>query len=280
MPRHGELVVSLWGRSTTDGGLFRVWVYADGRVVWDMEGNFPYGANSVTTGLLEQHLTPAGVELLRSEIVSTGLFDDDLELLSGHQREKVGGRLASVGVIWGTAQAREGGRLVTVSWSNPESYPQDLGTPATPEQASALERLDALLVHPGSWLPASAWEDEKITAYVPSRHAVCYSGSDRALDASKILSLFPAAVGDLLRPLDRTQHEVPGDDIYCSDVTTEEARSLAETLDGAGIGLDDRSIAHRLGYLFESPDLPHGEVTLYFEPYLPHDEFLLCSPCR
>ena len=279
-PEHGELVVSLYGRSTIDGGLFRAWVYADGRIIWDKEGNFPHGANSVTTGLLEQHLTPEGVEQMRSEIVSTGLFDHDLELLSGHDREKVGGRLAIVGVIWGSAQVREGDRLVTVSWSNPEIYPQDPGTRANPEQATALERLDALLTHPGSWLPASAWEDEEITAYVPSRYAVCYSGSDRALDASQILGLLPAPAADLLRPLDRTRHEVPGDDIYCSDVTPEEARTFAETLDGAGIGLDDRSIAQRLGYLFESAELPHGEISIYFEPYLPHDEFLLCSPCR
>src|SRR3990170_2001438 len=43
-PKSGELVLSLWGRSTTDQGpLFRAWVYADGRMIWDKEGDLPYG---------------------------------------------------------------------------------------------------------------------------------------------------------------------------------------------------------------------------------------------
>ena len=281
-PERGELVVSLWGRSTTDGGpLFRAWVYADGRIIWDKEGDFPYGANSITTGFLEQHLTPEGVELLRSEIVSTGLFNHDLELRSGHVREKVAGQKEPVGVIWGIAQAREGDRLVTVSWSNPDMYPQDFGTPATPEQANALERLDGLLMHPESWLPASAWEDEEIKAYVPSTLAVCYSGDQRSLEASVILPLLPPSAEDLLRGRDRTRYDVgPSDFIYCSDVTPEKARALAETLDAAGLALDDRSIANRLGYVLEAPSFLHTDISIYFEPYLPHHEFLLCSPCR
>lgn len=275
-PEDGELVLSFYGRSTTDGR-YRAWVYADGRIIWDLEGDLPYGANETTTGLLEQRLTPEGVERMRSEIVSTGLFDHDLTLLSGHLREKASGTQVPVGVIWGTIQVRDGDRLVSVSWSNPEMYPQDSGTAATPEQASALERLDRLLTHPGSWLPASAWQEEGITAYVPSRYAVCYSATDRALGPSRIVSLLPEATQDLLGDRDRTR--ASDTDIYCSVVTTEEARALAGTLDAAGIRLDDRSITSRLGYLVESPDVPHGEITIYFEPYLPHEEFLLCSPC-
>jgi hypothetical protein len=45
-----------------------------GRVIWRREGG-PTGVDGVRTGLLEQHLTPEGIELLRSEIISTGLFD-------------------------------------------------------------------------------------------------------------------------------------------------------------------------------------------------------------
>jgi hypothetical protein len=278
-PAHGELVVSLYGRSTTDNGRFRAWVYADGRIIWDREGDFPFGANETTTGLLEQHLTPEGVERMRSEIVSTGLFDHDLTLLNGHLREKASGQQVPTGVIWGTIQVRDGGRLVSVSWSNPEMYPQDTGTAATPQQASALERLDGLLTHPGSWLPASSWRDEEITAYVPSRYAVCYSAPDRALGASRIVSLLPAAARELLGSRDRTRYGASDTGNYCSVVTTEEARALAETFDAAGLRLDDRSSDSRLGYLFESPDVPHGEVSIYFEPYLPDDQFLLCSPC-
>src|SRR3990170_4409003 len=144
-PKHGQLVVSLDGRSTTEERRTRIYVYADGRVIWDQEGDLPYGANPVTTGFLEQRLTPEGLDRLRSEIVSTGLFGHDLQLLSTY------------GVIWGDVRLREGDRLIDVSWSNPDIYPQDPGTDASPEQARALDRLAALLTHPESWLPGIAW---------------------------------------------------------------------------------------------------------------------------
>jgi hypothetical protein len=268
-PEGGELVLSLWGRSTTDDGLFRAWVYADGRLIWTKEGNSPYGANETTTGFLEQRLTPEGVERMRSEIVSTGLFSDDLALLSAQD------------VIWGFIRVRNGDRLVRVDWSNPDIYPRDRGTVATPEQASALERLDALLTHPTSRLPASAWEDPEIRAYVPSRFAVCYEAAERGIDPSRILSALPASAEDLLRAKNRTQDD-PNDG--CTEVTVEEARALAETFDGAGLEQDERSSYSRLGYVFEPPvPLAPGPIentiSIYFEPYLPHGEFLLCSPC-
>ncbi|HLA93320.1 MAG TPA: hypothetical protein VJO36_07295 [Actinomycetota bacterium] len=94
-----------------------------------------------------------------------------------------------------------------------------------------------------------------------------------------MVSLLPATARDLLGGRDRTRYGASDAGIYCSDVTTKEARTLAETFDAAGIALEDRSLYSRLGNPVESPDLPHGEVSIYFEPYLPHDEFLLCSPC-
>jgi len=270
-PKHGQLVVSLDGRSTTEERRTRIYVYADGRVIWDQEGDLPYGANPVTTGFLEQRLTPEGLDRLRSEIVSTGLFGHDLQLLSTY------------GVIWGDVRLREGDRLIDVSWSNPDIYPQDPGTDASPEQARALDRLDALLTqltHPESWLPASAWEDQEIRAYVPSSYAVCYSGSDRPLAASVILPLLPPSAEDLLRDKDRTGYDVgPSYRIFCSNVTTEEARAFVQTLDAAGLATDDRSIANRLGYIAEARGSHHIDALIYFEPYLPDGEFLLCSPC-
>jgi hypothetical protein len=273
-PERGELVLSLAGRSTTDRGgqlfqnglpLIRIWVYADGRLIWDKEGDLPEGANDVTTGFLEQRLTPEGVELMRSEIVSTGLFGHDLTLLSRQ------------GVIQGTIQARDGDRLVRVDWSNPDFYPQNRGTVATPEQASALQRLDALLTQPASWLPASAWEDREIKAYVPSMYAVCYFAMDSSVEPSRILSLLPAPAEDLLRGRQRTPYEgwQSSSDIYCSDVTTEEARTLAESLDAAGLHRDENENLFRLDYQLDVPDLPSGRspVHIYFEPYLPHGEF-------
>ena len=42
-------------------------VLADGRLIWLKFEDLPEGANSLSTGLLEQRLTPEGVELMRSE---------------------------------------------------------------------------------------------------------------------------------------------------------------------------------------------------------------------
>jgi hypothetical protein len=268
-PQGGELVLSLGGRSTTDDGLFLVWVYADGRLIWEKEGDFPYGANEVTTGLLEQRLTPDGVERMRSEIVSTGLFADDLNLLSTR------------GVIWGTIRVRHGDRLVRVDWSNPDIYPRDHGTVATLEQSSTLVRLDALLTHPISWLPTSAWEDQEIGAYVPSRFAVCYEAAERGIDPSRILSVLPASAEELLRAKNRSQND-PNDN--CTEVTVEEARALAEAFNDAGLEQEERSSSSRLGFVFDPPvPLAPGPienaVSIYFEPYLPHGLFQSCSPC-
>ena len=273
-PERGELVLSFYGRSTNDQGpLFRAWVYADGRMIWDKEGDFPYGANEVTTGWLEQRLTPEGVDLLRSELVSTGLFDTDLALLS------------TSGVIWGTIEVREGDRLVRVNWSNPDIYPEDRdllrddrATVATSEQASALERLDEVLTHPQPRLPSNAWEDKEIRAYVPSTYAVCYGAAHGGIAASRILNVLPEPAQDLLRN-NRTR------DPYCSEVTTDEARALAEIFDDAAFEQDERQSAHRLNYHFE-PSVPlapgpiENTVAIFFEPYFPHGEFLECSPCR
>ena len=52
-------------------------------------------------------------------------------------------------------QVRKGDRLVRLRW------------------ASDLKRLEARLTNPGSWLPASAWKQPKVRAYVPSRFEVC-----------------------------------------------------------------------------------------------------------
>jgi hypothetical protein len=280
-PENGELVLSFSGRSTTDGGsLIEAWVYADGRLIWAQAGDFPYGANETRTGFLEQRLTSEGVDLMRSRIVSTGLFDHDLALLSGHVRENAAGMRQPVGVIWGTIRVRDGDRLIRVDWSNPEMYPRDPGIVATPEQASKLERLDALLTHPASWLPTSAWLGSAIRAYVPSRYAVCYEPAERGIGPSRILNVLPPSAGDLLRA---TAISGPRGATYCSDVTTEEARTLAETFNGLGVEQDERSANGRLGYIFEpavplAPGPIENTVSIYFEPILPNGEWT-CSVC-
>lgn len=158
-PESGELEIFYWVAPGAPGegeGRSRNWVYADGRLISDRS----------SSGLLEQRLSPEGVELLRSEILSTGQF--------GHEPppppppppcpkgESSGDNgcappqpppLADEPLqipFFITIEVRDVGRLLRV------------------DRASDLWRLEARLTDPGSWLPASAWADREIRAYVPS----------------------------------------------------------------------------------------------------------------
>ena len=152
-PESGELVIQYRLDITEGRGGWR-WVYADGRLITasrapqavpasqPAESDVPEAANRWSSGLLEQRLTPEGVELLRSEIVSTGLFEH-------HQPA---GRMSSPHNV---IQVRIDDRLVRV-------------------QANFPKRLRERLANPASWLPASAWASRRIRAYVPSRYEIVY----------------------------------------------------------------------------------------------------------
>jgi hypothetical protein len=298
-PPSGELVLSFSGRSTTFGlRMTSVFVYADGRVIWVREGGAPGGANKFTSGFLEQRLTPEGVELLRSKVISTGLFSHDVDLVTG---SAVPLRPGQIELFRGTIRARNHERLVRVRWMN-RAHLRDLlhdfpgayvGTTATPGQERALERLDPLLADPAASLPASAWQDRTVTAYVPSRYAVCWGhrpeqGLGRAtpstLEPSRVLTLLPAQAEHLLRRrgfAPRRGSDPPQD---CSVVSTEDARGVARALDAAG--LERRSGGEGpgsynefgLGYRFKAPEQRPGFVYISFEPTLPHGEWI-CTAC-
>jgi hypothetical protein len=149
-------------------------MYADGRLIQERIGDAPTSitpssfehAKNTPAGLLEQRLTPEGVELVRAEVISTGLVDDgDLHLQGGP------------GLYFGKIELRTGDRFVHVTWGDIGGQYSDVAreTP-TAEQENALIRLDVRLEDPASWLPASAWENSEITPYVPSRYKVCYEG--------------------------------------------------------------------------------------------------------
>jgi hypothetical protein len=254
-PESGELVIQYWIDPDGIKGGFaggQGWVYADGRLI-------TLGNN----GFLERRLTPEGVELLRSEIVSTGRFDH-------HQPAP---RLASPHSV---IQVRIGERLVRAQWGCPgcpADFPKGLG-----------ERI----VDAESWLPASAWKDRQIRAYVASRYAISYYAYPQALGPSRVLSLLPAAAEDLLRDKDAVSEYWNPSPHYVSDLTTEEARALAQALDDAGLKPQPANRGE-LGYSLEIPgtsvDSPFPEggrirnkVVIYFEPSLPDGEHV-CSGC-
>ena len=228
--------------------------------------DLPEAANRWSSGLLEQRLTPEGVELLRSEILSTGLFE---------RAQPADSRYAGHNVI----QVRINDRLVRRFFdASQKNFPK---------------RLIKRLADPASWLPASAWANRRIRAYVPSRSSISYGGLLPTTERSRILSLLPAPAGDLLRDRDAVPRRRGYDGggftrtsltSYVSDVTTEEARALVKALDDAGLKRDGG-----LGYSFEIPgtsvDPPpplkgpvRHVVFIAFSPYLPHGE-TVCLAC-
>ena len=181
-PESGVLEMYYWLHGVPGGG--KNWVYADGRLI-RLSGR----ANGrPRRGFIEQRLTREGVKLLRSEIVSAGGF--------GHAQPPPGS--TSLNETFGPdyIQVRKGDRLVPLRW------------------ASDLKHLEARLADPESWLPASAWKQRKIRAYVPSRFDVCagavvVSDLDKPrqgrvvpMGPARIVALLPAAAQIVLRGRD------------------------------------------------------------------------------
>jgi len=253
-PERGELVLGFtFGHTAGDPGRYSVFVYADGRLIWqrlgDLSGVDEY-SKDYTTGFLEQRLTPAGVELVRAEALSTGLFDRD-RYLTSQQRPN-----------FGLIDIRTGDRLVHVEWGDVGNRDVTPEIP-TPEQVGALQQLDARLENPASWLPASAWADPKLRAFVPSGYSVCYNGR-KELGQSQVLAFLPPEAGDLLLTHHNTRRQAPEFVFWCTNVTNEEARTLAGILDDAGLAAEKDEFGVRY-------DGGRRAVWLDFAPLLPHD---------
>jgi len=304
-PESGELVLRWWGASATHrrqhwrGGLapyVGAWVYADGRMIWWRDGQVPAGANGLTSGYLEQRLTPEGLELLRSEVV--GLLDHTRALLEPVPADPdpspgpYGGLTLFVpedyGSNWGEVWVPDGERFVRLQWRHIDAMggPSFEGTIATPKQLSALRRVDALLTDPTSVLPPSAWAVREVRAYVPSHYAVCIDTSPPK-DAAYLLSLLPAQAADVLRDESRTRVESDvvtntRDDermrvagrwaTYCSRLTTEEAREVADAVSGLERHKGFRS--YSLVYRLAEGAHDWEATTISFDPYLPDGQFM------
>jgi hypothetical protein len=283
-PQSGELVAEWKGRSVTLAPhgpglpLVRTYVYADGRIIWDREGWIPEGASMRRARggqrvFVQQRLTSEGVELLRSELTATGLFDRSVTLVLPPD---VHG--------WGKAEVRNGGQLVRLLWHPAELRWSDGETP-TAEQVSALRRVDALLSNPASVLPSSAWADREIRAYVPAQYAACLMTSPPK-DVSRLLSLLPARAEELLRDESWSESEV---DViegleggrtkvlgrsasYCAKVEPDEVRDVVAALPGAN--REQMMRQQGLYTLAEGTKIWEG-TRISFHPYLPHGEIPL-----
>jgi hypothetical protein len=236
--------VQVWTR------LARAWLYADGRLITLHLDARPQGANPVSTGLLEQRLTPFGVEQLRSYVArsGTGLGEAPDRPVTGPSDPLV----------------RVGGRLRVVEQPSPAC------------DARSCPRV----TYPASWLTPQAWQSQRLTAYVPSRFAVCYGlrGKGDAGDVDGAPAVPDASLFGRTSPADR---RLPAD-WPCSVVTTQRAGRIVEALRGARV-LRDSAVGSRiLAYVVDVrspvPGSPPHEARLFFEPLLPDDRWP-CSAC-
>jgi hypothetical protein len=296
-PTSGELEIWYWAYWAANGqpmsagpanpnvrtGRTRAWVYADGRLITFGGPDRRGSANPLSTGYLEQRLTPEGVERLRSEIAAAGDFGSPDELAPPGKPPCLEGESPSDGNCQLPTPEPAPDAPITVPFSTPIVV-KDLGTLVHVDHARDLDRLYARLSEPESWLPASAWVERDIRAYVAAKYWVCYSGwpPDQQVEQSRLLALLPPAVRDLLPDAPLRQGPLFGEPgnfrpsyEYCADMTTDEARAVAVALDDAGFHEDGSS---RLNYRIEAPGSNPGEADVWFEPYLPHGE-IPCSVC-
>jgi hypothetical protein len=264
-PARGELVLSLmFGHSGGDPGRFSVHVYRDGRLIWErLGGGEDEHAIAYSTGLLQQRLTPKGIELLMDEALSTGLLDGNSRHLE-----------AAPGLYFGQIQIRNDGHLVRVTWGDccdPRSSSIPTTIP-TPEQITALQQLDSRFADLESWLPASAWEDPRNVAFLPSRYSVCYEG-EHGIELSRVLAVFPHHVQVVLGASERAHDALigsafdPSIDIWCSVVTTAQARSLDRSLDASSSNRHEDTFGVRYEFGQHVPGTT--EIILTLEPLLP-----------
>jgi hypothetical protein len=264
-----------------------MYLYADGRLIWWREGDLSAGGSG--HDILEQRLTPEGIELLRSEMIASGLFDRGNYYRGGEAEP-------DPLPFWGIMGVRNGDRLVGVGF---DTFVED--PIMTAEQEHALELLDARLADPASWLPASAWADQGIKIYVPTTYRVCYGGTTETIERDRLLHAMPGPVQELLEARDAEKNGdfnvyvgfggfVKGVRIkgYCSELTTEEARDVVRGLDDGGFERELRpsyvenidplgTNAATFEYIFSVPD-PAETGALWIDPYLPDGE-AVCIVC-
>ena len=212
-----------------------LWVLADGRLIWQKYEDLPEGANSLSTGLLEQRLTPEGVELMRSE--ATAAF-------SSGEVSRCNPNHRAYSIFYVPAGGGFAGNSI-----------------------SADNEHLARVVDPWSWLPATAWEDREIRAYVPSTYLVMFSGEACEVECNPpdpYTAQLPAAVVNLI---DSKFWERKGGFLYAR-FTTDEARAFAAALDDAGLEQDGLLNAYQLDYQYEYND-ESGDTVMHivFSPF-------------
>lgn len=269
-PEAGELVLSFGGRIHGLGLDFhRMWVYADGRLIWksNLEGSsagwkLRFGSSEPTTAVIEQRLTPEGVDLIRSYAearVPDPRYPNGYPPYRGIPTSSHG-----PGVLWGYMSMTDGDQTVPVTWSDYD--------------------LPGRLADPASWLPASAWDDRQIGAYVPSRYAVCVEDfaqpNATPLERSGLIDMLPRQASQLIRsralgpgPMDSSV----ADPRCLHQVTTDDARAVIAILDDSLIATREGSTPPNDPLRYRIDVGPIGyEVMVELLPVLPNGE-VVCN---
>jgi hypothetical protein len=213
-------------------------LYADGRLLWHTYGEPFNGGQRPRTGWLEQRLTPEGAELLRSELASSGLLS----------------------------------RGQSGAYCPPGSYLADalIGDHNEYYLGELPRALVERIADPGSWLPASAWEDREVRPFVPASYGVCVTGSGARIGVSEIADVLPPRVADLVRARDWGENASGPVWFWCTGVATEDAHTFVEALDAAAIQRNEQPSVPGPEYLFEYQDPSRsGLLRISFWPNLP-----------
>jgi hypothetical protein len=213
-PTTGKLVVGFgWARSE---GRAEWNILADGRIIWQRWTESgaakvaPTGVRRLDTGYVMQRLTRQGVRLLRSKVLATGLFEDNLRL-----------HVVGQGASWAYYQVRtDDNRLVRIDGIRGSNS----GNPdATPDQARTLAGIATLVADLAAWLPRDAWADRQIRAFVPSHYLAAF---DRGYAK---LSKLPSPAREELALYKRLRRDA------CQILTTGHARTLLRAFVESGI---------------------------------------------
>ena len=194
-------------------------MYADGRLL-------RYPTPDAHGGIAEQRLTAEGVALVRSAFAPTGLLDPALTPID----------VSSCRCVIRVRD--DSGRVV-------DAQPQAQPPPVDPQVQSELDRLVEFITHLDTSLPASAWADREIKAYVPSRYEVSVWFEPSEAPENLDDGLHNVAVPDLSNVLEQVlpraavqdlddhgwQHTPWGDSVVLS---TADARALAQAFTDAG----------------------------------------------
>lgn len=240
-PEDGRLVLQFVARIVALGyDVHAMWLYDDGRLIWkrnldgltessgDAFGDFP-----PSRAVIEQRLTPAGVEQLR-QVASSASPPLAYPTPTSDPAQRSD-------VVWGELAVDDGQGLVYRTWAD--------------------DALPMKLADPGTWLPVAAWADARIGAYVPAHYNVCVGFVEELPERARTLLLARAesVVQLSLAPTTDASDPRVRDAWWCADpagvrvrLATDDARAFAAALDEAG-GVADETA----GYVdYTMPDGP------------------------